>query len=771
MKADDITSVQVVEKDQGGDGYGVSIDNSSKIVLNINNGARATSATAVAAGKWYHIACRYTQVHAEVYINGSCDISSAYATDAADAATDLTIGAKGDGTNDWDGHLKDLAMWSVALTPLQIKSLALGVDLSSYSYRPSNTSTTPTAWWKCNESAGTRANMYPSGLSNASIDDEDMADITDWSDGDAINGESTQATFDGKSCMKLDSGAATAGTYARRSQDIGSVGASTVYSMNIYFDAIGTIANSDNAWFIANDGTHRLSVWFASNGLYVTNSSSVITAIGTNPIVQDVWQEWTFKVTWGASATVDIYLNGALFAAGVDCAEDNAEANGTIYFFQLGNTTSNRITYIDWFKAGSGFTNDLLDNGTVPAEGGYIEGVAPHLDGSADYFSCPDLTDFDLSGGVWSFSAWIKADTVSGDDIIYQQSTDANNKMEIRLESGKVNISVVAASSEVVNVVGATTLIVNTWYHIACTEDGDTWKIYVDGKDNTASGGSDAQRAANYSGDVRIGTNSAGANDFDGFICDVALWKGTAISAAEVASLAAGLTIQQAGVVSYWKMNDASGNATDSIGANTLTQTGGTIATASGIVATARDFERNDAAYFRLTNNDAVDIVLDMSICGWVKPESVGSASTILDKDLAGDGYGVQIGSANKVNFYIANDTDASTTSIAAGTWSSLAGVYDGAVKSIYFNSAIEGTGAFTTNPADTVSNLFIGATTSATNFLDGLLDEVLLVKRWFRPEEVKTIYIKGWNGKEATSSEVTPPGPVTATRRIFIIS
>jgi hypothetical protein len=228
----------------------------------------------------------------------------------------------------------------------------------------------------------------PSIISNADIENEDMASITDWSDQDNTNGVSSQVTFDSKSCMKLDAGAATSGTRAVRNKDFGSFGASTVFSMSLYFDAIGTLSDNHYMQIGAYNGTYVLMVRFCSNNLYVVNSSDTATAIGTNPIVQDVWQEWTFKVTWGASGTVDIYLNGALFSAGVDCASASAVANGTFQFRQNGYTTSNQITYVDWVKAGSTTTTSSswyflqsYSESTIKTQGSYsLKGISTKTD-------------------------------------------------------------------------------------------------------------------------------------------------------------------------------------------------------------------------------------------------------------------------------------------------------------------------------------------------------------------------------------------------------
>jgi len=190
--------------------------------------------------------------------------------------------------------------------------------------------------------------------SNADIDDEDMADITDWTDDDSGGGESTQVTFDSKSCMKLDAGVSSGGQ-SKRYQDIGTFGTRTVFSFSLYCDAIGTTANGDDVQFNAFNGSTLLTLSFASDGLYCHNGAAYV-EVGTNLVVQDVWQEWTFDVDWTAQ-TVDVYLNGVSVASDVDCSFGSAVANGTVQLKSNYNASVSGLVYIDWFKAGSTTTD------------------------------------------------------------------------------------------------------------------------------------------------------------------------------------------------------------------------------------------------------------------------------------------------------------------------------------------------------------------------------------------------------------------------------
>ena len=54
-------------------------------------------------------------------------------------------------------------------------------------------------------------------------------------------------------------------------------------------------------------------------------------------------------------------------------------------------------------------------------------------------------------------------------------------------------------------------------------------------------------------------------------------------------------------LVSYWKLDESSGNAADSVGSNTLTNTN-TVTYSAGKINNGADFERDSAQYFSNLN-------------------------------------------------------------------------------------------------------------------------------------------------------------------------
>jgi hypothetical protein len=181
--------------------------------------------------------------------------------------------------------------------------------------------------------------------------DYDGNTTTDWTDSDTGTGVSTTGIFfDSKSCFKFDSGAAGAGNVAIRTRDVGTFVDPEWLTIKCYFDTLGTLAANDYFEARLDDSAYRLWIRFASDGLFVYDGASW-NEVGTNLVVQDVWQEWTFKWSVILAGVVDVYLNGVLQAASVDCSYAIAGTDGTATFSQLG-TSVQGVTYLDYIKIG-----------------------------------------------------------------------------------------------------------------------------------------------------------------------------------------------------------------------------------------------------------------------------------------------------------------------------------------------------------------------------------------------------------------------------------
>ena len=211
--------------------------------------------------------------------------------------------------------------------------------------------------------------IEPILISNGSALSLDCSDLTGWADGDTGTAVSSQATFDGESTFKFDSGVNSAANndYSARAQDIGSItaiGNRLVISFKTYHDALGAWGggngpNRDVLRFLIMRSDGFINIILGTDGLWVFYDTELTKELGTNLVVQDTWQTWTFDydLSGGMSASVlDVYLDGALVVEGTtDVTTSGTPTDGSVNIIQYGYATDNRITYMDYLIIGDGF--------------------------------------------------------------------------------------------------------------------------------------------------------------------------------------------------------------------------------------------------------------------------------------------------------------------------------------------------------------------------------------------------------------------------------
>lgn len=83
--------------------------------------------------------------------------------------------------------------------------------------------------------------------------------------------------------------------------------------------------------------------------------------------------------------------------------------------------------------------------------------------------------------------------------------------------------------------VGTTTLVANTWYHVAATFDGRQWTLYLNGNFENSTTIATSTLVSG-TGDLNIGAYASGSYHFNGAIDDVRIYN-RALSAAEIKNL------------------------------------------------------------------------------------------------------------------------------------------------------------------------------------------------------------------------------------------
>lgn len=210
-------------------------------------------------------------------------------------------------------------------------------------------------------------------------------------------------------------------------------------------------------------------------------------------------------------------------------------------------------------------------------------------------------------------------------------------------------------------------------------------------------------------------------------------------------------------LISYWKLDESSGNAIDSHGSNELVETAGTIAATTGKINGARDFEDGDTEYFTIADNASISTGdIDFTFCCWINAESlaaqgriiakINAAVTVLEHQLF---YSTV---SSRFRFQVFNGTSVVGTADwsaapSTATWYFIVCWHDAAANTINIqvNDGTPVSNATTGAPADTAAAFSIGSLEGlAGSYWDGLIDEVGFWKRTLTSGERTSLYNGG---------------------------
>ncbi len=224
----------------------------------------------------------------------------------------------------------------------------------------------------------------------------------------------------------------------------------------------------------------------------------------------------------------------------------------------------------------------------------------------------------------------------------------------------------------------------------------------------------------------------------------------------------------------FWRLDEnmvGGGPAFDYSGnGNHLTDVNSVEDSASGKIGRCRDFELGNSEYLYITdaNQTGLDITGDMTICAWIKPESI-QEMVVVGKDVSGNrAYILTVNTSDKLQFSVfksggGESNIASTASLTSGTWYHICGVYnsvgDGSsIMDLYIDGISDASQV--TNAVspilDSPSWFGIGAREYAgsNKYFDGLIDEVIVWNTCLTAAEVlavKNITAYSYGGTDAT--------------------
>ena len=381
---------------------------------------------------------------------------------------------------------------------------------------------------------------------------------------------------------------------------------------------------------------------------------------------------------------------------------------------------------------------------------GYVEGVGTQIGISGSWNeSCwsPSSADYTPGTGDYSVVGWAWIDTVGGGQpCFFGLGSGHSSGASIGLNAGtQIEIFVNGTSYK-----WNWTPTARVFYHLAFKRASGVLYAYVDG---VSLGAGQASTENITSTTFNMGYEPDGWRSVKpGNYCDIAFWKGYALTDAEIKSLACALPIQKTGIVSYWKLEDL----TDSIGPNTLTNNN-TVTFGTGLITNGAGIVNSGSKYLSIADasQSGLDPVSDFCVMGWAKRPSGGGR--VMSKWDGNNGYEINVDAGASLNGTInaAAVSWNAGASVGFGTWNHYCLNLDMANKYIYFN-AVGYSNSQTAAVTDTAFAFQLGGYNGANTIPTEVDDEWIFTKRYFRPEEIKAVYLKGLNGKLVTSSEIS---------------
>jgi hypothetical protein len=350
-------------------------------------------------------------------------------------------------------------------------------------------------------------------------------------------------------------------------------------------------------------------------------------------------------------------------------------------------------------------------------------------------FRLATSTSLQFDAGDFTIEFWMKAGSSQVTYAIITDGSTNNSATNIGVgvnnggTAGKLCFNVQGSTLPMVS---TTTVLDNTWRHIACVRSGSNAYLFVNGVLEASRIGTITFTAAYLNGGCfggsAFGTGTSSDNYFTGSISNFRVVKGTALYTSNFTPSTTPLTAVTN--TSLLIRGDTGAFYDLSNNGNPESNTGTTAVTTQ-----IKKYGNESASYTATayqTVNDAVNLQLgtgDYTIEMWVYRNAAGVLHSLICKGAAATGWLLQVNSSNQLVFTVTSTAIlTSTTTIAATTWTFVTVTRSGSSTRLFVGGNLEATATDSTNFNQT-NALLVGCDRSNLNGLNGYLDDIRITK------------------------------------------
>lgn len=367
-------------------------------------------------------------------------------------------------------------------------------------------------------------------------------------------------------------------------------------------------------------------------------------------------------------------------------------------------------------------------------------GTAAWFDGVNTRIEIPNRAAFNFTTAM-TVSAWVRPQSLGGIQAIVNKWY-AKDSFGLAVNEGRFAFTIAVPGGEWGKTYDVfAPAVANTWTHVAGVFDGSSIKIYLNG---TLSGTTAVPAGTVLQQSTRpivIG-NHPSWNAYTGYIDEVRLYN-NAVPAAQIARLA---RLPTPAPVAYYRLEECDATvATDTSGnGHTGTRLDGVTSSNTG-VGMASNFD-GAKARIEIPDTPQLNATSALTLAAWVKPENTAASQTIVNKWYAKDSYMLLV-EGGSFHFSIAipggewGKAFTVQAPAVAGTWSHVAGVFDGSSILIYVNGTLRASSAV---PAGSIlqqsSRPVVIGNHPSWNAFRGSLDEVRIYNAALNSTQVSLI-------------------------------